>query len=99
MRVRIMLALALSCAVTFPASAAVNTNIGMQLGKDALATCEVTDEQIPSDMITAFACLSWVNGAVQGAMVLFRPIPVSQTIAHPKAEVLRNNTLTCFLSS
>lgn len=68
MSIRIILALALCCAAAVPVSAQINESIGMQLGKDALATCEITEEKTPSNYTIAFACLSWVNGAVQGAI-------------------------------
>ena len=71
MSLRIVLMLALHCSIAVPASAQVNQSLGMQWGKDALATCEVTEERRPTDMTSAFVCLAWVNGAVQGAISTF----------------------------
>ena len=45
-------------------------NYQMQLGADAIAVCK-SIEDARSNLEASFVCLSWVNGAVQGAAITF----------------------------
>lgn len=42
--------------------------LGMQSGQDAYSACANTEKPVGDEVTAAFVCLSWINGAVQGAI-------------------------------
>lgn len=73
--------LAIACAGLLFAASPANAQsdpLGMIWGRDALTTCSHAEARQRRDATSALVCLSWINGAVQGASAT-----VSSTGAKP----------------
>jgi len=57
----------------------------MLSGNDALSTCEAIENMDDENLTPAFVCLSWVNGAVQGAKGTFSGNPEKPQYCTPQS--------------
>lgn len=76
---------ALFAALTFNASpvASQSNPFGMLWGKDALEACSHIEDRRSRDATLGLVCVSWVNGAVQGAAHTFTSEPEKPNYCTP----------------